>query len=73
MDAVVAGHRRLDRQAPMMPRWAYGSGKPATLYETQDALVGIARQYREARIPIDVIVQDWLYWPEEPVGLPLLR
>ena len=26
------------------------------------------RQYREAKIPIDTIVQDWFYWPEDAWG-----
>ena len=68
MDALVAGYRRLTGKAPMMPRWAYGFWQSRQRYETQEALVGVLRQYREARIPIDAIVQDWFYWPEDQWG-----
>ena len=68
MDALVAGYRRLTGQAPMMPRWAYGFWQSRQRYETQESLVGVLRQYREARIPIDAIVQDWFYWPEDQWG-----
>jgi alpha-D-xyloside xylohydrolase len=68
MDALVAGYRRLTGKAPMMPRWAYGFWQSRQRYETQEALLGVLRQYREARIPIDAIVQDWFYWPEDQWG-----
>lgn len=68
MDALVAGYRRLTGKAPMMPRWAYGFWQSRQRYETQDQLLGVLRQYREAQIPIDAIVQDWFYWPEDQWG-----
>lgn len=68
MDALVAGYRRLTGVAPMMPRWAYGFWQSRQRYETQESLLGVLRQYREAGIPIDNIVQDWFYWPEDSWG-----
>jgi alpha-D-xyloside xylohydrolase len=68
MDALVAGYRRLTGKAPMMPRWAYGFWQSRQRYETQDQLVGVLRQYREQHIPIDNVVQDWFYWPEDQWG-----
>ncbi|QZH75707.1 MAG: DUF5110 domain-containing protein [Erythrobacter sp.] len=68
MDAAIAGYRRLTGAAPMMPRWAFGFWQSRQRYETQDQLLGVLRQYREAQIPIDNIVQDWFYWPENQWG-----
>jgi len=68
MDQLVAGYRRLTGKAPMMPRWAYGFWQSRQRYETQDQLVGVLRQYRDEHIPIDTIVQDWFYWPEDQWG-----
>ena len=68
MDALVAGYRRLTGRAPMMPRWAYGFWQSRQRYATQDELVGAFREYRDAQIPIDAIVQDWFYWPEDQWG-----
>ena len=68
MDALVAGYRRLTGKAPMMPRWAYGFWQSRQRYETQDQLVGVVKQYRDEGIPIDTIVQDWFYWPEDQWG-----
>ncbi len=68
MDEAIAGYRRLTGAAPMMPRWAFGFWQSRQRYETQDQLLGVLRQYREAQIPIDNIVQDWFYWPENQWG-----
>jgi alpha-D-xyloside xylohydrolase len=68
MDALVAGYRRLTGKAPMMPRWAYGFWQSRQRYETQDQLVGVLKEYRDQGIPIDNVVQDWFYWPEDQWG-----
>jgi alpha-D-xyloside xylohydrolase len=62
MDQVIAGYRQLTGQAPMYGRWAYGYWQSKEHYATRDELLGIAREYRKRRIPIDNIVQDWNYW-----------
>ncbi len=68
MDALVAGYRLLTGKAPMMPRWAYGFWQSRQRYQTQEQLTDVFRAYREADIPIDTIVQDWFYWPEDSWG-----
>lgn len=68
MDALVAGYRRLTGKAPMMPRWAYGFWQSRQRYQTQEQLTDVFQMYREAEIPIDTIVQDWFYWPEDSWG-----
>lgn len=68
MDEAIAGYRRLTGKAPMMPRWAYGFWQSRQRYNTQDEVVGVMREYRARGIPIDSIVQDWFYWPEDSWG-----
>ena len=68
MDELVAGYRRLTGKAPLMPRWAYGFWQSRQRYETQDQLLGVLRQYRDAQIPIDAVVQDWFCWSEDQWG-----
>ena len=68
MDEAIAGYRRLTGKAPMMPRWAYGFWQSRQRYETQDQLLDVMRMYRDQDIPIDNIVQDWFYWPENAWG-----
>ncbi|WP_291767621.1 TIM-barrel domain-containing protein [Caldivirga sp. UBA161] len=62
MDDVVSGYRRLTGKAPMLPKWAFGYWQSRERYRTQEELISIVKEFRSRGIPIDVIVQDWLYW-----------
>ncbi|ESQ92306.1 glycoside hydrolase family 31 protein [Asticcacaulis benevestitus] len=68
LDGVIGGYRHLTGQAPMMPKWAYGFWQSRQRYETQDQLLGVLKTYRDNKWPIDNIVQDWFYWPEDQWG-----
>jgi alpha-D-xyloside xylohydrolase len=61
-DAVIRGYRKLTGAAPMLPRWAWGFWQSRERYSTQEEILGIARRYREMKVPIDAVVQDWQYW-----------
>jgi alpha-D-xyloside xylohydrolase len=67
-DEVVAGYRQLTGKAVMMPRWAYGFWQSRQRYTTQAELLGAVAEYRKRRIPLDNIVLDWFYWPEDAWG-----
>lgn len=68
MDGVIAGYRALTGKAELLPRWAYGFWQSRERYETQDQLVGVVEEYRRRGLPLDNIVQDWFYWPEDAWG-----
>ncbi|HEX5184427.1 MAG TPA: TIM-barrel domain-containing protein [Allosphingosinicella sp.] len=68
MDNVVAGYRALTGKAVLLPRWAYGFWQSRQRYETQAQLLDVVRQYRRRGLPLDNIVQDWFYWPEDQWG-----
>jgi len=68
MDDVIAGYRALTGKAPILPKWAYGFWQSRQRYETQDQLLGVLHQYRKLGLPLDNIVQDWLYWPQDQWG-----
>jgi alpha-D-xyloside xylohydrolase len=68
LDQVIAGYRQLTGKASLMPKWAYGFWQSRQRYETQDQLLGVLREYRKRGIPLDNIVQDWNYWPEDQWG-----
>lgn len=63
-DEVYKGLRRLTGATPMLPKWSVGYIQSKERYTTQDELIEIGRKYRELGIPIDCIVQDWLYWDD---------
>lgn len=62
MDQVISGYRKLTGDVPLMPRWAYGFWQSKERYKTQDELLSVVKEFRKRKVPLDVIVQDWLYW-----------
>lgn len=61
-DEVIASYRELTGPAPMMPLWSLGYIHCRERYNTQAELLENAREFRERKLPIDMIVQDWQYW-----------
>jgi alpha-D-xyloside xylohydrolase len=68
LDEVISGYRTLTGKASIMPKWAYGFWQSRQRYETQDQLLGVLREYRKRGLPLDNIVQDWNYWPQDQWG-----
>lgn len=64
MDQAIAGNRQLTGAAAMLPRWAYGYVQSKERYKTQDEVVATVKKFRDRKIPLDVIVQDWSYWTQ---------
>jgi len=64
-DEILGAYRDVTGHAPMLPRWAYGFWQCRERYTSQQDLLDNARSYRERRLPVDVMVQDWQYWPQD--------
>jgi alpha-D-xyloside xylohydrolase len=69
MDGVIAGYRKLTGAAPMFPKAAFGLFMSKERYKTQEQVLDVTRKFREARFPLDYIVQDWQYWGTDHDGL----
>lgn len=61
-DGVIACMRDLTGQAPMFPLWTYGYWQSKERYKSQDELLEVVKKYRELKVPLDGIIQDWQYW-----------
>ncbi len=68
IDTIISGYRKLTGVAPMYPKWVYGYIQSKQKYNTQDEIVSIVKGFRERKFPLDVIVQDWQYWPDNQWG-----
>lgn len=68
MQGVIRGYHHVTGIPPMMPKWAYGFWQSRQRYRTQAELLDVLKTYRANRWPIDAIVQDWFYWPEDQWG-----
>ncbi|MET0814275.1 MAG: TIM-barrel domain-containing protein [Pseudoxanthomonas sp.] len=67
-DEVIGGYRQLTGKSVLLPKWAYGFWQSRERYKTQDELTGVLDGYRSRKLPIDNIVEDWSYWPEDAWG-----
>ncbi|MDE7386629.1 MAG: glycoside hydrolase family 31 protein [Muribaculaceae bacterium] len=61
---VVAGYRYLTGDVSMMPLYLFGYIQSKERYVSSDDIIGTVREYRRRRVPLDMIVQDWNYWPQ---------
>ena len=65
IDDVIAGYRFLTGDAPMFGKWAYGYWQSKERYRTQKEIIGIVKEYRKRKLPLDNIVLDWTYWGDD--------
>ena len=62
IDGNIALYRDASGIAPLYPKKAYGFWQCRNHYETQDGLLENANKFRSLYIPVDNIIQDWMYW-----------
>ncbi len=67
-DEVIKGYRTITGKSQIMPKWAMGYWQSRERYKTSDELLGALKEYRSRQIPIDNIVLDWSYWPQDAWG-----
>jgi alpha-D-xyloside xylohydrolase len=68
MDDVISGYRTLTGKSPIMPKWALGFWQSREKYNNQNEVLSTLKEFRNRRLPIDNIVQDWFYWRENQWG-----
>jgi alpha-D-xyloside xylohydrolase len=61
-DGVVASMRDLTGNVPMFPLWTYGFWQSKERYKSQNEIVDVVKKYRDLKVPLDGIIQDWQYW-----------
>lgn len=68
IDSIVSSYRMLTGSAPLFPKNFYGYIQSKQKYNTQEEIVSIVKGFRDRKFPLDVIVQDWQYWPKGQWG-----
>lgn len=63
-DQLIRGYRSLVGETALFPKALFGYIQSKERYKSQQELLEIAAKYRELRVPLDVVVQDWMYWDE---------
>lgn len=67
LNGVVAQMRDLTGQVPLQPLWSFGYLQSKERYKTQQELIDVVQQYRDLKVPLDGIIQDWRYWGQDSV------
>ena len=61
-DEVMETYRQLTGPAPLMPQWALGYIHCRERFHSSDEILQTGNQFRNKKMPVDVLVQDWQYW-----------
>ena len=61
-DGVIAQMRTLSGKVPMFPLWTFGYWQSKERYKSSKELLSVVDKYRELKVPLDGIIQDWQYW-----------
>jgi alpha-D-xyloside xylohydrolase len=67
-DKIISTYRVATGQAPMFGKWAFGLFQSQDRYKSQAEVLSVKDNYRNNKIPVDVIVQDWFYWEPNVIG-----
>lgn len=67
-DGVIAGLRHLSGDAPLGALWVLGFHQSRERYVSQQQIVDVLQKYRDLRVPLDGIIQDWQYWGTDHSG-----
>lgn len=68
LDEVIGGYRTITGKASIMPKWAMGLWQSRERYKTQEEILGVAKEFRQKKIPLDNLVMDWQYWKTNEWG-----
>ena len=67
-DRIIASYRIATGVAPMFPKWSFGLFQSQDRYKSQAEVLSVKDKYRDGKIPVDCIVQDWFYWEPNVIG-----
>jgi alpha-glucosidase/alpha-D-xyloside xylohydrolase len=59
-DEIYEGYRLLTGVTHLLPRAVYGYIQSKAIYPTQEQLLDVAKGYRDRKLPLDVVVVDFL-------------
>lgn len=59
-DEIYEGYRLLTGVTHLLPKAAYGYIQSKAIYPTQEQVLDVAKTYREKKLPLDVMVVDFL-------------
>ena len=68
LDEVISGYRTLTGKASVYPKWTLGFWQSRERYQSSKDIEDNLKKFRDLKIPVDNIVQDWNYWKLDSWG-----
>ena len=68
LDEVISGYRTLTGKASLYPKWTLGFWQSRERYQSSKDIEENLKKFRDLKIPVDNIVQDWNYWKLDSWG-----
>ena len=68
LDEVISGYRTLTGKASLYPKWTLGFWQSRERYKSSKDIEENLKKFRDLKIPVDNIVQDWNYWKLDSWG-----
>ena len=68
LDEVISGYRTLTGKASLYPKWTLGFWLSRERYKSSKDIEENLKKFRDLKIPVDNIVQDWNYWKLDSWG-----
>lgn len=63
--SIMKRYTALTGRSPQLPEWAAGFWQSKLRYQSQEELLGVAREYKRRGLPISVIVVDYFHWTQQ--------
>ncbi len=61
-DNAIGAYRKMTGQSPMPPAWVFGYVHCRERFHSTDEILSTAQTFRDKKLPMDVMVQDWQWW-----------
>lgn len=65
---VLSGFKTVTGETPMLPEYAFGYWQSRERYRSAEELISTVEEYRKRDVPLDIIVLDWMSWPNNMWG-----
>jgi alpha-D-xyloside xylohydrolase len=62
---IVRAYGKVVGTVPEMPEYGLGFWQCKLRYQTQEEILGVAREHKRRGLPMDVIVVDFFHWPTQ--------
>ncbi len=61
-DKTIGAYHQVTGYSPLPPAWTFGYVHCRERFHSSDEIISTAKTFREKKLPMDIMVQDWQWW-----------